>query len=428
MKKYTLGIMVALAGILAGLPSQGFSSVSLPYDQGFEASGLGSFSDANWNIASGGAIVTNTPIMSGLGSKALKLTNGTTAAMLQLNVTAGNSNVWFRFYTKPTGYDDAGGKPTNTSDNVCVFYVTTGGVIKAYNGTTWFTNLTVTLDTNRWTGFAVHMNYQHRNWDLYVSTNQTVNEEMVKVNSTPLGFCDGVAGSQLTAVKFSGEVVIDGISMTKAYSTNQASATSLQFETRYANQYEMGSVPLLSYSSPNNTLGGDLGRDLMVGMAANDRIRVFSTNGWNQYHLEVSGNVGTWQLDSGMPIADLTLQPGHGVMFYRQAGTDYLGFYPGQSLSGVSDLPMHGTNQVNKRGWNLCAWPYAVRQVNAGLGFTGAAVDDRIYIYRNNQYVRLHWDGTEWRNGANLATESLNSGEGFWFLRRQAGNLTWDLQ
>jgi len=427
--------VVVVSGILLLGCGHVFSvDAVLPYDNGFESYDLGALSTGGteWSVANGGAVVSSSPVMTGLGTKSLKLTNGVMPVALALTVDttgSGYTNVWCRFYAKPTGYDDAGGKPTNTADNMCVFFVNTGGWVKAYNGNVWWTN-NFRLDTNKWTGFAVHMNYKNKLWDLYVSTNETFNETMRKVNTTPLAFCYDVSGTKLQKVKVTGEAVIDGMLLSKAFTTNTMTQTTLASDTRYASRIELGTVPLLKYTAPDDTMAGALGEALKAGMKGDvgggDSVRIFHTNGWNIYELD---SAMTWGAVTGAPLASLHLAPGQGVLYCRGVDTNLTAFYEQQLMTNLTDRTIYGTNNAIVRGWNMCAWPYAARSCNGtpGLGFASSA-GDRIYLYRNNQYLRIHWDGTEWRNGANVATTTIQEGEGFWYFRRAGTPANWDLE
>ncbi len=240
---------VALALLMAAGPDAAGSATALPYQDGFEYPkySLGPLPTTGaWSTNGGGSVtVTNSPTPAS-GNQECKVSD------LQVTLSIDQSkgvytNTWWQFWTRPTLYDDDGGNspPTNFSAVAGVFYVTTGGAVRAYGynsggGTNEWTSLTSAgyVSTNGWIGFQVHMMYASSNWDLWITT--TTNwANATKLNSSPLVFASGSANTELGAVEYHNDVLIDDVYV---YAASLGRGVGLPFADGFET-YSLGALP-----------------------------------------------------------------------------------------------------------------------------------------------------------------------------------------
>ena len=125
----TVGLVLA-CGMVIGVQSMA-APTTLPFLDGFEDSAPGTLDTSGaWDTNGvGTATVQNTDKIQG--------TNGCSVShadlTLEVSAAALYSNVWCQVYSKPTPYDDAT-EPSVSDSSAAAFYLSTGGVIRAYNG------------------------------------------------------------------------------------------------------------------------------------------------------------------------------------------------------------------------------------------------------------------------------------------------------
>lgn len=210
---------LAMAGLMAVLCATRCMAVgtTLPYTDGFETYPAGALPvTGDWRTNGAGAVLvqTNTTLN---GSKSLSISNA--SATLLIDNTVGTcTNVLWRFYSRPTMYDDGDGAypPDVTNGSYAgIFYMTTNGGIRAFVGmgsSNWWTNASGSTygPTNGWIGFEARINYASSNWDLYWATNG-YNSTMTKVNGPSMPFITNNTTVKFTSVSVTNDCYIDSL-------------------------------------------------------------------------------------------------------------------------------------------------------------------------------------------------------------------------
>ncbi|OVE76576.1 hypothetical protein BVX97_00680 [bacterium E08(2017)] len=409
------------------------TSQLIPYRDSFESATNGSRgASGGWHgITNSGDISVISSFYE--GAKALALSNGT------MNVTFTNddgTNVWVQICTKPViSVSDTA--PTPADDEVATFYVASGGVLRAYSGAD-YSNTWVTIPEGQWIAFGVHLDYNTEKWNLYVSTNGAFGDTMVRANLTDLDFNDAVTTpTSLTNViiELAAEtnMYIDVIAASYNYTNLLATHTNLLAYDRLVGALKDAAIPPYDYGSVysiTNTLGGQLGEDLMWGMGTNDELRVSYTNGWNIYSLEGGTN---WQADgNSISSTNIFLSQGTGIQMKKLSGRDTVVFYPYAGAPVIaSNIVIKGTDDVALKGWNYIVSPFSqVRTFNhasQGMMFTNVATaGDRIYLQESRMLV-FYGSTKEWREGRNVATNQVAPGEAFWYYNKSGTNFIWSV-
>ena len=404
----------------------------MPYREGLEAAVAGTLSASGWHgLVPGGTGTVTVQASDRIEyAKALSMV-GTTSTTVNVTLSLTDSdatNVWCQVYAKPAFFDS---DPTSTNDTVA-FYVRTGGTIRALSGDSW-TNLMTGVPSNTWLGFAVHLDYVHSNWDLYVSTNGTYGSSMVKAN---VGFAMSLSTNSKAnftnlVIETASTSYVDAVAVSPAYTNCVIGYTNVLASDRLAGQVNLVGIPPYDYAGVENTLAGQLGADLYREIRNDDRARVFYTNGWNVYQF----NAGDWTMISGLAEASLPLTAAMGVLIDRLGGMDAVAFYPYGSVPvSYSDKTIYGADDSVAHGWNLLAWPRAPRSANStgNWGFSGgvAGAGDRILLYENFTYRELYWkasDGT-WKESGGNSSYVLKPGQAFWYYHAANATTTWPVK
>jgi hypothetical protein len=412
-------------------------ALNLPYRDGFESAPTGIVASVVFRglTNSGTVVVTNSAVE---GSRAIGVKAGRLNAPIADQYA---TNVWLQIYAKPTLL--AGTPPDPISSQVIGFCVTTSTVnnLKVYSGSGWVSpDVVSNVPSGAWLGFAAHLDYGAKKWQLYVSTNGLFGDSMRRVNAAALDFnaasvatCSNLTHITITNRSVSEYSYVDVLAATPAYTRPTVGTYSnVTAPDRLAGTANPAVMPPYVYADPDNTLTGAIGDDLAIGLMGGDKLEIFFTNGWNVYNLNVSTN---WAKDSAssMNPGDLHLQPSMGLVVKRGAstgGVDTVVFYPFDLMptNSTTNLTIYGVADTTYRGWNLLASPFTDTRIAngsthaTGFGFQPTNYGDRIYFPDR----MLHWSPTGWREGSRNSTYRMVPGELFWYYHKGTG-MVWNV-
>ncbi len=340
-----------------------------------------------------------------------------------------NSNVWCSMYTRVTTH----ATPPPIDHEAAAFYIANDGKLYAIDDEGWvYQNRSI--DTNAWIGVAVHLDYNTRRWNLYVSTNGTsVGTSMIKVNSMPLAFNADYLKvgtyEELAKIEISGQTYIDTFSTVRTAQaivngvpspTNIASVNSIQFKLN-----DLLSGAALQFFGGTGYLHTEFGVALGNLMVSGDKISVYvSGSGWRIFEF----NGATFDAQGVYTAADTPITMTTGLRFnlVDEAVRE-------SSFFVAYNTPATPSTTTINPSWNLLAVPMTTNfSITAGLdNFGGFAPSpgDRITLRRNGQWVLLRCitinGEARWvRLGTKLATESFPAGSSFWY-NRSANSVDW---
>lgn len=402
--------------------------LDVPFRDGFESATAGAVTTNYWRGLTnfGTVVVSDSHYIE--GGKSLGVHTGAVHAILDDDGT--ETNVWVQIYSKVQPFTDVPATNSLATNQVMGFFVLTNGNLYAYDGDHWTNTAAVpSVGTNLWLGFAVHLDYNARQYDLYVSTNNIYGAVMQRAHTNYLAFNAYATGNtNLTKIIVTNEAndyaYLDAIAVSSAYTnTGVESLTNLLAYDRLAGQFTLAQMPPYNYGAGENYLSNRVGMDLMRELEEGDKLHIYS-NGWQVYEF----NVGSWQVDvEGLttPISNLQVNAAMGMQIQRVGvGVDAVAFYPfGPPVTMSSDVTVYGTNETAYTyGWNLLTSPFAEIRYPTNYGFLNPATGDRIYM--NGK--RISYDGAVWRQDAAVATNAMVPGTGFWYLHKGNG-ITWDV-
>ncbi|MBM4147767.1 MAG: hypothetical protein FJ224_01800 [Lentisphaerae bacterium] len=392
----------------------------VPYSTGFEGGSLG----AEWSVSGSGSASVQV-------GKGVQGNRGCAIADCKLNLAVTNapavgSNVWVRVFVKPVPVDETIA-PTPATNAVAAFYISQSGVLKAV-ATNSYKDVASGMPTNVWMGFAVHLDYGAQAYDLYqLPTNSAYGAPMQRLNPAPLAFYTGATHRstlQQVAIESSSTGYVDAVAI--GVETGMLSvAQYVRIDDRPAGKSTMTAPPPYEYSGSAATMAGRLGDDMKRGSADGDVVRFLTTNGWKNSQL----NVGAWQVPN-----DVEIPHGQSVLIDRRANSrDSVAFYPYNTAPTNAVQMIFDDGTPVKLGWNNLVWPAALgergQSDGAGWHFDAAANGDKLWIYRDGQYVVLKYDSGDgkWKE-IGVRTESavkLRPGETFWY-KRVASTYPWN--
>jgi hypothetical protein len=403
-------------------------SLELPFRDGFESATVGAVTTNYWR----GLTNFGTIAVSGSeyieGSKSLGVHTGSVHVVVD---DADATNIWVQVYSKVQPFTDVPADDSLDANQVMGFFVLTNGNLYAYDGDHWTNTAAVSsVGTNLWLGFAVHLDYTAKRYDLYVSTNNIYGGVLKRAHTNYLAFNEDASGvayftKMVVTNEANGYAYIDAVAVSHAY-TNAGveSLTNLLAYDRIAGQTTMAQMPPYNYTGADDLLNGQVGRDLTRELSEGDKLHVYS-NGWNVYFI----NLGQWQEESGAGIADLEINATMGMQIQRVgSGVDAVAFYPYSNFTAsVSEVYVYGTNDLDMTfGWNQFTSPFSgIRYPNDPVydyGFMSPTNGDTIYLAGK----RLFFNGTEWRQNSYYATNALLPGAGFWYYHRGTG-MIWNV-
>ena len=361
-------------------------------------------------------------------------------ATVALNVDpAGNpTNNWTRLRVFPVPYNAASEPPIPDTSQSFAFFVNSLGNIRALNGGAWATVGTAPL--NQWLVFAVHCDHQNRTWDLYFSATDSTGVRLSKLNSEPLAFRTGSTPTHLEAVQMTGDGTLDDVAVGNDARPVQVGVSRQRVMVRAENmaagvQQSLGLLPY-GYSSGEDDLAGELGRDLFLSLQDNDTFVIHDTA--NHAYIRDSGLPGGWD-DSGkngLEMADARLQPGNGVFLTKSVSGPFVMFSDYDAIPPAQNRSLRG-RQHGAFGLNLLAWDRDTQSEEAGvhgLGFAGQAGNgDKLYIpdpaRGPNATKLLYWDvaANRWMDAGAPSKDRLTPGVAFWYVRRATNDSIWTL-
>jgi hypothetical protein len=371
----------------------------------------------------------------GGGTYVVQMTNGS----VTVNVTGQPQNAWVQLFGRPAGFENE----PNSSDYegaAAVFYVTTGNVLRARNGASW-DDLATGVSTGAWQGFVVHLDYANDQWDMYRITSGSASYEgqtLTRLNGTAMSFADGNTLHSMSniTVTTAATAEIDALRLTPGNSSAgnsfYASIVPRQWTATTSATY-IDAVPEHSESSPDNTLGGELGEALGEGLSNTDQATLYKAI--TPAYVTSTFNNGSW---SGGDTA-LQLPAGSTVWFDYSVAKTALYRYFAKGLDPQAEQQTTQASQVldvqgddDPASWT----PYiylGVAKTAPAAGFTanaaGVGIGGSLYIKRDTyNYDRYVANGTGYTLNGENATPNLASGTALWIHRIGNGlDITVDL-
>jgi len=451
--KHPVRMIVAVCALVLcmGAPFQAWGQVPLPYVDGFDAYGINEHVTNQNGTAfdgsgDGSARVKSDQKLTGLYS--CYLTNYD----LTLNIDDGQNytNAWCMLYVNLLARFEDGGtsqEPEIEPDTVCSFYVNTNSELKAYNGTGWVVQTNgIAQGVGNWYGFAAHLDYAARKWDLYYSTGGSHLENLVKVNDLALQMnalaTNNTCLSKLV-VSSGDDLYIDEMAASEGFfSVSDNSGVTLDVELYEPAETNTAFViPIASRytnTATGDTLAGTVGHEIAAGLTENDRILVYNTNGWNEYNLNASGDWVEYQGPGpDMDPADVRVRVVSGLRLERVGATEGISFYAYNELAvangtPVNQTPLGGTDAGDESGgYTGLVNPHLTpRDVQNGLGFDQSLLEhgDSLWIrLTSGRWVSYYWDEDpagspgRWMKGNQSTGIGQWPGRGFAWLGRPGG-------
>lgn len=413
--------LLCVAG-LVGLAGSAYGAASLPYATGFE----GAFSPTAdpWSKGPSGAVGTDT-VLPKAGTQTLVVSNSSAT----LTVGSGLTNVWYQVWAKPVaGTND----PTVSATGA--FYVTTGGVLRAYTGS--WTTITNGLPAGggTWLGFCVHADYTAQKWDIYYTQ---AGSSMVKVGSN-LPFNGSPTEMASVSIESGDAAAVDQVAVSRAYQSVSVSSPDRVVPYEFAASMQTNNFVLPVYSDTyigSSNLFGVLGNDLRAALVTGDNISAYTASGWQTYTKQ---GTGLWDFDE--MIAATTQLELHrvgasatfGFFAYNTSGYLAIGGQDNPSVSSSYSITLNPSGSPTY-GFTSIVWPKSIglNDHTPTTGFPlynpGAAlqVADRLYKQEPGQPEPLEYT---WNNGANAwyrggaaANATFPAGTRFW-LKRGSGS------
>lgn len=435
MKNVVKMVVICSVGILLTQISFGASSASLPFGDGFERT-VGDSLAGEWEINSGVAIITNSPLLSGAGTNLAY-----SSVDLTLNVADGTpdyTNVWWTGYAKVTAQDDSESSPS-VGTNVAAFYVNTSGALKAYSTNDWVTVATG-LSVSSWHGFSVHLDYLNDTWDIYKSAASfSFGDSFSKQNSYPLGFNTSASQTKFQEFNVTGETYMDEVAVNiDSLATPVDDSTASTSVNASVELYLNGNLTgLLSqyFSEADSTMDGPLGDALKGALVVGDKVHVYTpSHASDWYVFERQADGAAW--DKTPADVNPTIYLTTGIWLELVDGTNR---QPAMTVSydtltTPADVTVNGTTG-DGNGWTSLAWPETFSKgfgTPADLQFPAAQNGDIIWLFEQLQsgrmgYRRIKWDATRWEdNNGNATTALLTQGKAFWYFRNTSADGTWN--
>ncbi len=389
--------VINVASLVEGAP------VTLPFADSFDVS-----IDGDW--VGEGNVRTNVPARAETGTHSMYVETSAT-----LPVEAGNPNVWFSFYSQMVALPSDEANP-GISTNAAAFFMKVDGAtgdLLAYDGSN-YTEVATGLATNGWHGFAVHLDFTNKTWNLYhKNPDQGHDAPFSLLNiAEPMGMYTGFTASAISAFEVSGgDTLIDHVSIMKSV---QPAMPSVAPPTNAASAELIlegaASGILFTYIGTNGALDGALGEMLEDLFSEGDKLYFWNGTALIPSTLQALG----WS-------TNVTITPTTGFFFERASGvtnerTVAVFYSEPYSHVGLDATPV-------AEGWNLFAVPYTAG--SRALGTLGLPENqyDQIFLWTDEGWVILMYRGTSWfRGGANYNGEMIPAGRSFWYNNRGAAD------
>lgn len=406
--------------LVVGMGSYAHGAVSLPFSDDFESYGYGGdvAGDAWTNTTT--AVATSSPTPKDGSALAAYAPYGLTLNISDQHVSY--SNVWWSSYAKVHAQ-------TNVLDNsaigdaVAAFYVHSDGTLYASSNSTWIA-VANGINTDDWIGFAVHLDYYNKTWDLYMTpSGYTYGAPLEKCNAKALDFPVS-ASTQFSTAEVSGETYLDSVAMAKSSVEISGDSPERLLETSSSQLIldDFLSGAALRYLG-DGRLDGAFGDALASILVDEDIVNVFDATNQSWRIFNFNGQVFSAPDGATYTVADTTITPTTGIYFDLAGAGERLSFF-----FAAYDLDDPGTPDTTLKGdggWNLLAIPFNVADAEISDGifnqsFSPApAVGDRIFLRQNGSWVSLRYisENTWVRFGTRKANESFPPGSSFWYQR-----------
>jgi hypothetical protein len=346
----------------------------------------------------------------------LRMREGEEAAIVVVtNFAAGASNVWWRGFARVSAEAEGSTPDDNDIEGAtAAFFVEdngTGFTLHARSNDTWVALGSLTDPTNNWHGYAVHLDYVSKTWDLYV-TSGGISSTLTKRNQDgPLAFNDSAEEPTFSSLTVMYDTDIDvfnflsGAGAVTAHTPNEIKPVHVSHTT---NRWYASKVADKSYASGQDNLDSALGADLAAGLIPGDRLRVYTDDGWQFYELDTDGK---WNAVGGStPPADVDLVAGEPVWFeYSTVITDAFAFFdPAYDPAELPNTKIERTSislrpdNSDAKGWTTLSWESNnTRQIhpNNTANFPSDDLDSGsviIVIRSDGTFTRGFWNGTAW--------------------------------
>jgi hypothetical protein len=386
------------------------AAVPLPHSEGFDGVARGTnFISAGWSYSGVSAAVSNN---AGLVTDSTSNVLYTTESAALAVSAVGKSNVWFLGDAVMSAFPALDPDP-EIGDAAAAFFLNTDGAVKAYsNGA--FVVVKTGLDTNKWVGFAVQLDYASSKWNLYLRSQADANGGDFNLANTngPLAFRTGYTGTSVTNIEVSGITYLNavellaGAGLVTADSPNTITPRTVNYSN--TNQWYASRVADKTYSGGESNLAGQLGADLAAGLVAGDKLRVHTEDGWQVYVLAANGK---WVEQSILytPPNEVTMTAGLPVWFQVASAVSNrfslydLDWTPAELASQAAEpLALTINPSTSASGWTALVWDSAstktIHPLNqVGFPTNGLTATSAVFVVNSNgQYVRGFWTGSNW--------------------------------
>jgi len=412
--------MVVAVGLLA--LGGAYATEELPFVEGFES---GSWPAADWTQSGSGTAVVNTASAKA-GTYGLQVTNTT----VNVAVDDGGSsytNVWIQILAKPGAWYNTPAVPTDVS---AAFYVTTGGVVRVYTNDAWG-DLAGTVPTDAWLGFAAHLDYDAKTWDLYVDTAPDGDNDTFQRIGQGLAM-DSSPSGELHQVSIETEALayVDAVAGSPAYVTVAAAGSDYNNLMTVATRkgLEEDVIPNAgTHDSSDDLLTVRLGDDLLSGVQVGDSLTFTDTNLQDHTYNVIAGPDWAGAGGGEDPIGSFNWTVNKGGTLDRSGtSTDAYAFLGYNTLQDepAGTYYLAGTDAAAK-GWNQLAnaMQNGARATHAAIAamFPSPNHGDEIWIWNGRYYIMMKYLGSTW----SVAQGSLPARTPFWYWRKTTGAVAW---
>jgi len=452
-KWFPLAVCLAL---LALAPPAVFGLAELPFADGFE-NGWSLSTATNWSMGGTGAVAVSTVHV--MGSNSVAVSNASLTLNLGRMQSQGYPNVWYRVFAQPVpGTSDPG-----VQNVTGAFYVRTDNVLRVYGSNGWQNAGTNLMPASTWKGFAVHVDYIDRKWDIYYTTEASPSN-MVRANAAPIAFPTAIHQTNRATsfmVQSGSNACVDAVAVSPAWlplAANPFQYVALMDFGANAKGYMR--LPIFNYgnSGANNTMAGRLGNDIGTairrspGDTAGDMLYVQSTNQWRPYMANATGacvqivsqiNVTeqtpsvTFDLSTVIRI-DRTNAASCAFFPYNDDADLWSrnGLHTTQAVGLSMSRSLSPRNSDNPQGLTAMSWPSSGTNVN-NLGFTNAThvnhgdwmsqYDEASGGFRTWLWSTNRTDGAGWDRSGGTAGDTIAEGSILWVQRTNSSAVDFNI-
>jgi hypothetical protein len=426
MKQKTLCLAV-VSMLTIALGSAWGAGTYLPFGDGFEGGALdGALNTNAWYTSATGVARSENAVAKGYTT----VDGSDQAAYISdelsfvADTASGNlTNVWCSFYTKVTAQSsDAADLDTST---VAGFFVKSDGTVKAWSNDSWSVVATG-IPTSGWLGFAAHLDYGTRKWDIYKTPNSySYGDELVKLNTSgALALHVDASGvAEFSGADIEGTTYLDELAIseddTPAGAAGQDNAVNAAVDIILGEN--LTGVLTKYFDAADSYMDGPLGTAISSGLVQNDVVYVYTPgSGWSSLVCDGPG-LGFTPDGAGLQILPTT------AIFVDFAGS---GTRAPATVQGYDTFQQPAANVPVASGWNCMAVPLgAGSKTLAQMNFP-KGTGDQLWIKKltGGYEVPIYYNGANWMRGRTIVDSmTLSEGQAFWYRRSAvAGVTTWD--